>query len=220
MHDIGGAFDPADPEFGISLTPTSVMGAFDVLIHVDRTTPIRFGPAHRTLVDLDLHAASRPSNLDLSSGDIGCAPAGWEARSYGGRLPILPAAAEMVTVDGGGRALSLRPFQGDPEKVPVIAQSVDAVPYRGKVVTLSAWVRNDSRTTGIEARGWVRVQTSGGMKFFQAQRAKLKAGSGWVKVSVKREIPQDARELAFGICLVGNEPLLFREGMLDVARDN
>ena len=211
MHDIGAAFDPVDPEFGIYLSPTSVLDVFDVLIHVDRTTPIHFNVAHSTIVDLDLGtAAPSPANLDFSSGEIGNASPGWLARSYGGRLPMLPATAEIVTIDGGGRALSLHPFKDDPEKVPVIAQTVDATPYRGKTIKVSAWVRNDSDMGGIEARTWVRVRTLGGVRDIQIRRKKLDAQSGWSKVMVEITVPRNAIELAFGLSLLGPVPLLVR----------
>jgi hypothetical protein len=216
MHDIGGAFDPVDPEFGLYLSPTSVTEAFDVLIHVDQTTPIRFNAAHSTLVDLDFHSPSAfASNLDFSSGEPGKAPAGWLARSYGGQLPILPARAEIVTIDGGGRALALSPFNDDPEKVPVLAQAVDATPYRGKTLKVAAWVKSGTGKGGIEARTWIRVKTPGGVGDIQVRRKKLDAHSGWSKVVVEAKVPRNATELAFGVCLIGNEPLFIRELKVD-----
>jgi hypothetical protein len=123
--------------------------------------------------------------------------------------------AEIVTLDGGGRALCVHPFKDDLEKVPVIAQAVDATIYRGKRVKLSAWVRADGDEGGIEARTWIRVKTPGGVGDIQVRRKKVDALSGWLKVVVEVKVPRNATELAFGVGLIGNESLLIREWKLD-----
>jgi hypothetical protein len=120
-----------------------------------------------------------------------------------------------VTIDGGGRALALSPFNDDPEKVPVLAQAVDATPYRGKTLKVAAWVKSGTGKGGIEARTWIRVKTPGGVGDIQVRRKKLDAHSGWSKVVVEAKVPRNATELAFGVCLIGNEPLFIRELKVD-----
>jgi carboxyl-terminal processing protease len=144
---------------------------------------------------------SAPTNLDFEDGPVGGTPAGW--RSWPSpfyRLRLVDSGAPH-----GRRAVLLEPT--DPRFQPDNAsmlQTIDATPFRGKVLRYSAWVR----TALSDTSAWVglvfsvnpSLQTEGSRR---DPRDPLIRASDWREYQVVAPVSPDAATLDLGVQVVG-----------------
>lgn len=80
-----------------------------------------------------------------------------------------------------------------------LMQAISAVEYRGKRVRFQAQVRTEEIKgwTGL----WMRVDCASkfGCAFYNNQDKPLRGSNGWTLRSVTLDVPQDAKEINFGV---------------------
>ena len=85
-----------------------------------------------------------------------------------------------------------------------IAQSVDATPYRGKTVKLTASIRAEVEGEGNQGHMWLRVDRVGGERgFFNNMGDRPVTSNEWGDHEIVGEIAEDASRVVFGCFLVG-----------------
>ncbi len=206
MVGIGGGFCPGEPDYMLFRSPTRVAAAFDAVVFFDRTSPIQPNPSKWSIIDLPVGPVNpAPCNLHFQAERPG---SGWALTSFEsedappGRNEAIPAPVS-VTAEGGTWILSLGCFPGNPLKVPVMGQAVEAAPYRGREVRFSARVK-----CGHEVRLWLRTGRSGHPSGLAVRSRKIEGG--WTHMEVKARIPRDATTIAFGFASLGQAPLLIQ----------
>ncbi len=147
---------------------------------------------------------SGPVNLDFESGETGQAPSGWIVP------PTLQQAGYSAELrregcrGGTGCAVVLVPASQSRQAFGNLMQQIDASPYRGQTVRLSAWVRLEAAESTDRAQLWFRVDRQGGqMGFFDNMGSRPITSPEWRLYSIRGEIDADARLINFGLMSFG-----------------
>jgi hypothetical protein len=148
-------------------------------------------------------------NLNFTEGVPGRAPSGWYLGPEWFR-PQFPPGHEAKTVSGGachgGQQCATVYSIGEIPSTDTsfLYQVIDATQYRGKVLTYRAAVRVDV-ASGSVARLLVRVhRTDCGTSFRDDMGDHPITASGWSSYQLQAPIGPDARDIEFGMQLVGN----------------
>jgi C-terminal processing protease CtpA/Prc len=147
-----------------------------------------------------------PVNLDFEQGELGRLPAGWTvpadsaAAGYGARL-----VAEHP--DGGARCAELG-LAGAPRDwwAPgILAQTLDAAPYRGRRVRFRAAVRAEVPHGEGQAQLVIWLARAGGEQVFaNSLLDRPVTAPEWRRVEFLGEVPGDAATLRMGLLLAGS----------------
>ena len=89
-----------------------------------------------------------------------------------------------------------------------LMRSIDAVPFRGQTVRLTAWVR--ARVSGFANRGqmWLRVdRPDRQMGFFDNMGDRPITSNQWTQYTIEGEVAPDAQRIALGVMLIGQGEL-------------
>jgi hypothetical protein len=147
-------------------------------------------------------------NLNFSEGAPGSAPPEWflgMGREVPGRVPVYEAKiAAGSSCNGSRQCATVRSIGSDPS-VPgcFLYQIVDARPYRGKKLNYWADVRAEV-APGSVARLLVRVHRTDCSTSFRDDMGEHPITSGtWSPYEVRAPIAMDARDIEFGIQLIG-----------------
>lgn len=138
-------------------------------------------------------------------------PAGWDR--IGGR-------GYEVTLDatggrGGTACVRLRGIDPREGRFTGVAQTVDASPWRGKRLRLSAWIRSE------DMDGWgglfMRIDDDElrPLGFGNNRNAPVGGTTGWSRYQVVLDVPGQAREIQFGVHLNGKGVLWADDFALD-----
>jgi hypothetical protein len=157
------------------------------------------GYAQVCLTPPNMHAA--PENLDFSQGSPGGMPNGWD-------MPQIPVyKAEIVSGSAcqtGPQCATLFSLRDDPSlRLTFLYQVVDAKQYRGKRLTYRASVRANVGI-GSAARLLVRVHRTDCSTSFRDDMGNHPiTASTWSSYEIQAPIAMDARDIEFGIQLIG-----------------
>jgi erythromycin esterase len=193
---------PVDPRLYVPNLPVS--SRFGALFFINRTTPAM--PVPETL------PTQKPTNLGFEAGEIGKLPTGW---SVGGGQGYL-AQTEREAAKEGGRYLKVV-FQGDPKAwVPFSAmQHLDATPYRGRKLRVSAWIRAEGeQNCQASLRVWVSREK--GRSFLDDTRGRQKIDKTWTKVAIECTVAEDATALSLFCFVAGAGTACFDDIRIEV----
>jgi erythromycin esterase len=179
---------------------------FDAILFVDSTTAARRNPRGERPPVL---ATARASNLDFEEGAAGSPPPGWTGPA---RLAADHYHAEIRKSDsgsgllcGGLRSLGARAYG---ERFGSLSQLVDATPYRGRRVRMSALVRVEPASPSDEAFLYMKV--SGGPPgreedlFYDGMEDRPIATKEWQRYTIEGNVPANANTVSFGLAFVGD----------------
>jgi len=185
---------PADPRIYVPrLAPSA---RFDALLFVNRTSAAE--PLPLTV------ATQPPANLDFELGEPGQAPTGW--RVSGG-----PGYGAQVVEDAktGSRCLKIT-FKGDLKARPPFsaAQHLDAGPFQGRKLRVSAWVRAKGGS-GFRAGLRAQVSRERGRSLVVDTTGRQAVGDAWTPVVAEFPVAADAKILSISCFVQGVEVAYF-----------
>ena len=191
VRELGSGFDERLPStFDV---PTRVAERFDVVVFVESTTAAR--PVGGRTKRAPLEVAR---NLDFEEPGKGI-PVGWGARgaaTWGYTVEVVDGGAKQ-----GKRSLSMRraPGRHYGERNGDVGQHVEARPFQGKRVTVSADVKASFIGDGASAVLWAQATPPLGPSTTVVITSKE-----WTRVSVSVDVPAGAETLTYGLELVGD----------------
>lgn len=171
---------------------------------------------------------SLPGNLDFEEGVTGQEPPGWfvpSAIRQGGYRAVLTESnpnsgkkCVCLSDDSGRTSFVDRLRRGI--SIPgfgTIMQTIDAAPYRGKLVRLRASVRVDGRSSEDRAQLWMRVdRKDGATGFFDNMDDQPIKSSAWRTCELLGRVSPDAEQLNFGMMLLTAGQACLDSASLDV----
>ncbi|HSM35769.1 MAG TPA: erythromycin esterase family protein [Longimicrobiales bacterium] len=179
---------------------------YDALLFVRETSSARPNPTgHRPVQP---RPADGPVNLDFEAGDPGEFPPGWTPPS-GIAGVEWDVAVTREEVRQGDQAVVLRRAAGDRygETAAELDQRVDATPWRGRSLTLTASVRIES--TSPRSRGYLWMQVTEPAEpwfrvvFFDNMADRPITARDWREYEITATVPEDADSVSFGFAFVG-----------------
>jgi erythromycin esterase len=205
-YEIGAVFDEAWARAGNFGMPSRAQDEYDALIFVERTTAARPMPWGFVGRWKTLRA---PTNLDFERGRPGDLPSEWEfsrrEQAFGYRAGYSDEHAHS------GRGSGLLWYEPGPVygiDSCALAQSVDAAPYRGLRVRVSAWMRAEARAGDARGHLYARVSDPSRPMWDSAStqqnyRSPVRTPE-WQQRSIELEIGAQALRLDIGAVLVGD----------------
>jgi len=219
----GGGYSESDPER--YLWEYAAPEAFDALVFVNSTTPVR--PVNEADYDdlwvRELRSAA-PENLDFESGRPGEAPEGWLAWSKHRRLGFEMATTKERPHSGSYSAVVRRaPGQRYGEVAGSLRQRIDATPYRGKPIRLRAAARVDFADSGsfaflrLAIDGWApeSVHDPAAPLFDSLDEYRV-ASPEWCLYEIVADVPEDAVVISYGLFLAGSGSAWIDDVSIDV----
>lgn len=148
--------------------------------------------------------APRPLNLDFEKGEPGKIPQGWtlppstsQAGYLGESTTDRPKHGKNCAVLYSTRAVSSGAYGK-------LEQTIDAAPFRGKLIRFSAAVRTEINQLGSWAGLSLRVDRDKGNRgFFDDMFNRPIYVSDWGRYEIVGDVATDARSITFGILLQG-----------------
>jgi hypothetical protein len=139
-------------------------------------------------------------NLDFEQGEPGQAPGGWmvpKMLADQGFTAVLTAQEPQ----SGKLCAEIRWPAGAAPNAPFanLMQSIDAAPWRGKQIKVTAAIRVASAENGKRAQMWLRVDRTGGMGAFDNMNNRPVRGQTWADYSITAEIADDAQKINLGL---------------------
>jgi erythromycin esterase len=198
---------------------SSVPQLYDALLFVERTTSARPNPAgERPRV----HRLATPANLDFESGELGMKPQDWA-----GPTGINGLSYEVMTStdnpNSGKRCAMIRPKPGSRYGEPFgsLEQTIDARPFRGKRIKLSAAVRTEVEGPANRAHLWLHVRKEGftpaSLLFADDMADRPITTRAWQVFEIVGDVPKDAVSINYGLALIGVGRAWLDSAALEVA---
>ncbi len=146
---------------------------------------------------------SGAENLDFSHGEAGEQPPGWDLGTN--HTGLSSAWTETPGFCGSSeRCAELSSQKAPPDQIAFLYQVIDVSRHRGSKFRLSARVRADVVGSGNVARLIARQHTDDGTTRFRDDLGNRPVvSSAWTLCELDGEIAPDARDLEFGLQLVG-----------------
>jgi erythromycin esterase len=181
--------------------------AFDALLFVDSTTPVR------TLNPADYEALpvlALPVNLDFENSRDGVAPEDWIAWAKLRRLGYEVITSAELPYSGRRSAMIRRhPGQYPGEASGSVLQRIDASPYRGRRIRLRAAARADVADDGF-AFLRLQIQPAPAPDVHEAPAAIFDSldehrvdSAGWRVYEIVADVPEHAGVISYGLFLAG-----------------
>ena len=158
-------------------------------------------------------AAQAPAplaNAGFEEGAPGALPPGWGGPAAASTPGGNPASAYRALVDADnpseGRASARleRSGAGGSSPFGALSQAVDAMPYRGRRVRLTAAVRAGAAQTA-QVGLWLRVDREGGrLGFFDNMNDRPITGTQWAEYTIEGDVSADAVAIVLGLLVVGD----------------
>jgi erythromycin esterase len=200
MREMGAAYNEQAP---MSFVDAVVLPErFDALLFVQQTTPARPNGGRRKRETLP-----SPANLNFQEGDKGKGPpAGWTAPTatrFGYTIETVDGAAKR-----GKKSLSIHRTPGHyyGEAPAIITQRVDAAPFVGKHVTITAVVKAKLLSDTSAARLLVDVTPSASKDPWPTNVEIL--SKDWANVSISIDVPAGTKSLSYGLSFSGDGELV------------
>lgn len=203
MLGCGAVFHmPVDPRMYVP--KISVASRFGALLFINSTTAAMPVP--------EAVSTQKAINLGFEEGEVGKPPLGW---LLGGGLGFT-ARIETGDPKEGARCLKIA-FGGDPKVwVPFSAtQHLDATPFRGKKLRVSAWIRAEGEK-GFQASLRVRVSREKGRAYSDDTRGRQKVGKAWTKAAIECTVAEDATGLSLFCFAAGVGSACFDDVRIEV----
>ncbi|MBW7906327.1 MAG: peptidase S41 [Phycisphaerae bacterium] len=150
--------------------------------------------------------------LDIESGQVGAPPPGWSVPTagYAAELREGGAAAGSRAARLSSKAEARSPFGN-------LMRSVDAAPYRGKVVRFRAAVRVEGAGPDDRGQLWLRVdRPDQKMGFFDNMGDRPIESSAWSRYEIIGDVARDAVSLNLGLMLVSRGAAWLDEVSLEI----
>ena len=156
-----------------------------------------------------------PINPDFEKDSPGEAPAGWRVPTEGYSAEVKRGNAtqgEQYVRLSGQKSTNVSGFGN-------LMQSLDAAPYRGKMIRFRAMVR--FKGDGMsQAKMWLRVDREGSaMGFYETVDARPITGSTWKRYEIIGDVAKDATKIGFGIRLTQGWSVDFDDVTLEILKD-
>ncbi len=168
---------------------------------------LRFGLWRATVGLLLLTAVTRADIAPLRDGfekdAAGKTPAGWVLTTPGYRAEVMKGDARE-----GQQCVRIR-VQGDEPKgqVAVLLRSVDAKPYRGRMIRMRGSVRIEPAGPFDRVQLWLRVNRAGNqMGFFDNMDDRPVRNRAWGESEIEGDVALDAEKIVFGVLVFGGGP--------------
>lgn len=150
--------------------------------------------------------AGGPTNLDFESGSPGEPPPGWIVPKV---LADQGFHATLTTNSPahGKQCVEIRwPVDNKPAKSAFanLMQRVDAAPFRGKRIKVTAAIRVQASTITGRAQMWLRVDRPGGMGAFDNMDNRPIRSAKWADYSITADVAADAQRLNIGFMTLDN----------------
>ena len=162
-----------------------------------------------------LDPAGGLKNPGFEEGAVGETPPGWSLTTRGFRVTVVEDGPKE-----GKRCVRVAPEgAAKPAGVGVLLQSIDAKPYRGKLVRLRSVARLEVMSPRLEARAqvWMRVDRSGGRRgFFDNMDDRPVRGNAWAVAEINGEVARDAERIFVGFLVLGGSTGLFDDVTMEV----
>jgi hypothetical protein len=126
------------------------------------------------------------------------------------------ASVDRDTTRNGKPSASLKSIAAKPDGFATLMQMAKADAYRGKRLRLSGYVQ--SKDVGGWAGMWLRIDGPKGepLGFDNMEKRPIKGTTDWKKYEIVVDVPQNAKELAFGLMLTGTGQLWMADLNFDV----
>jgi len=166
-------------------------------------------------------AAAQPVNAagvvngDFEAATVGQVPAGWTLPPAAAEAGYTAAAVEEGAHSGQRAAVLRRDAEG--RGFGNLMQSLDAAPFRGKVVRLRAAVRAEPALPWGGAHLWLRVDRAGGRRgFFDNMSERPIRSAEWGEYEIVGDVAEDAETLNLGLMLRGSGRVFVDDVTLEV----
>jgi hypothetical protein len=117
---------------------------------------------------------------------------------------------------GGKQAAHFDGTAAAPNGFGGLGQTIDATPYRGKLVRFSAWIRADEPSGGNAAL-WLRVDLPSGMGFFDNMNDRPIPTGDWKRFEIVGDVAADAKDIALGVMQEGKGELWIDDAVVEIA---
>ncbi|MEJ5285715.1 MAG: hypothetical protein CH6_3221 [Candidatus Kapaibacterium sp.] len=163
-----------------------------------------------------------PYNLDFEIGEKGKLPKGWFVPSYAEKLGYGAFLTDEEPKSGRYCLELFREGKYEEGMYGSVMQSIDAKPYRGKMVRFRAYIRAEIHSPQGSAHIWVRErigndEETGFFEYHQDQPMVLRQ---WEVREVKGRISPNAEVINFGLLLLGNGRAWIDSASFEVLSDN
>ncbi len=141
------------------------------------------------------------SNLNFEEGAPGTTPPGWRVSKA---LAAQGFSAVLVTNQPalGRQCVEIRWSTNStvpPNLFANLMQSVDARPFRGKRIKVTAAMRDNATEAGGRAQMWLRVNAPRGVTAFDNMDDRPVKKTGWADYSITLEVASDAEQVTLGM---------------------
>lgn len=189
-----------------SYTPAE---AYDVLVFLDRTTPVEVvNKSDFEVIWMLDKKLDHPMNLDFEVGTSGDLPEGWLVWSKFQRLGVLFELTDANPYQGKNAVMLHRPDGVKfGELTPNLTQTIDAKPYRGKKIRISAATRSDVEEPGfaffrlVVEPDVLQSAHDGATPLFDSLDKFRITSSKWEILKIEAEVAEEANTIAYGIYL-------------------
>ncbi|MBN1509607.1 MAG: hypothetical protein JW955_22350 [Sedimentisphaerales bacterium] len=143
-------------------------------------------------------------NPDFELGEAGQTPSGWMIPKMLADQGFTPVLTDKEPQSGRFCAEIRWPVGATP-KAPFanLMQSIDATPWRGKRIQITAAIRVASGENDKRAQMWLRVDRAGGMGVFDNMSDRPVRGQTWADYSITADIADDAQKINLGLMTRG-----------------
>ena len=203
----GGGYDEKKPEdYFWSYIPAE---AYDVLVYLDRTSPVISvnDDAYEYIWMLN-KKLDTPTNLDFEEDSNGEEPSGWMVWSKFQRLGVELLVTNKNPYQGKHAAMIHRP-EGVKfgEITPSLTQRIDATPYRGKKIRITATARSEVKDRGFSffrlaiEPDILQSAHNGSPPLFDSLDEFRINSANWETIQIEAEVTEVANTINFGIYL-------------------
>jgi erythromycin esterase len=149
-----------------------------------------------------------PANLDFEAGVPGQTPVEWLVPKQSAAFDFYVATSENNPFTGKLCAVISRSLERHyGEMYGSLSQMIDATPYRGKRIRLTAAILTAVSGSGNQAYLWLRVTKKSfgpaALLFYDNMADRPITSSEWRNYSIDCKVPEDADVIGYGLALVG-----------------
>lgn len=191
--------------FGNGFSKLVLPKIYDALFFVESTTASHLNESGQRSPAPILPA---PANLDFENGVQGKPPVEWLIPNQSAIFGFFVTASDSNPYTGKQCAVINRQSNRHyGEMYGSLSQQIDAFPYRGKLIRLSAAIRTDVSGPGNQAYLWLRVTKKffgpSALSFYDNMDDRPITNSDWHIYDIVGKVPPDSDVIGFGLALVG-----------------
>lgn len=190
--------------------PSFVPGAFKILSALGAVMLAAAGtPAAQTAQPVVAPTPIPVANAGFEEGEPGAPPPGWGSNiaRTGADASAYRASIDAAGPRSGRSAVRLESIAGaasDARPFAALSQQIDATPYRGRRIRLTAAVRTDAAQAGIVGL-WLRVDRTGQRRgFFDNMGDRPIRSAEWADYAIEGDVAGDTERINLGLLLSGS----------------